>query len=615
MLAQGLVRPNKRGRRELDCIAAALIIAVAGCGDDLVHPLFPDSTRSLGWQLSATTQWVRSIWGDRSGEVFALCRWGILHYDGSSWSQTGMPEPEFSDIWGNSADDVFAVGSKGSISHYDGNVWTAMATPTWQPLHAVWGTAANDIYAVGESSTILHYDGVHWRLGSPADSNAEPLLDVWGSSSSDVFVVAAHRIYHYDGSSWSVSLEEGGSVIWGNAADDVFVGGSNGAIHHYDGHSWTRIESGIQSDILGAWGSSSNDMYFVGRSALFHWDGSTFTERMKFVNDWWLGAIWGRSPTDIFVGGLDFRHYDGTAWRQVLGIIFEGGIDAVGVVSDSGLLIATRPDEDYWETYGYDGIEWKYLGEIEADISIGGIWGTSFSDIFVTGTHGNDGDSDQDGYDDGYIWHYDGVNWEQSRWFHSGLRGIWGTSGSDIFAVGNDGIIVHYDGSTWSPMSSGTTINLHGVWGSSSTDVFAVGNTSEAGSPVLILHYDGSAWSEMGRYKGPYTVRRIWGSSNRDVYISGWGNSLHYDGSTWSPVRVGFCSDFDLDIWGRSADDVYAASRDCGVLHYSASRIVPGARPTWRPLHAASVGIREIWGTRTDLFGVGYGGVYRLGTP
>jgi hypothetical protein len=69
------------------------------------------------------------------------------------------------------------------------------------------------------------------------------------------------------------------------------------------------------------------------------------------------------------------------------------------------------------------------------------------------------------------------------------LDGVWGSSGSDVFAVGEDGTILHYDGSSWSSMSSGTGEWLYGVWGSSGSDVFAVGDSGTILHSPLIKVY------------------------------------------------------------------------------------------------------------------------------
>ncbi len=71
------------------------------------------------------------------------------------------------------------------------------------------------------------------------------------------------------------------------------------------------------------------------------------------------------------------------------------------------------------------------------------------------------------------------------------LQGVWGSSSTDVFAVGYSGTILHYDGNTWSVQASGIAVLLSGVWGSSATDVFAVGGVLSA----TILHYDGTDWS------------------------------------------------------------------------------------------------------------------------
>jgi hypothetical protein len=102
--------------------------------------------------------------------------------------------------------------------------------------------------------------------------------------------------------------------------------------------------------------------------------------------------------------------------------------------------------------------------------------------------------------------------------------GIWGSSGSDVFAVGEYGTILHYDGTSWSSMVSGTTNHLTGVWGSSGNDVFAMGEYG------VILHYDGSSWSFM-EIDTTYNLNGVWGSSGSDVFAVGYaGTIFHYDG-------------------------------------------------------------------------------------
>ena len=77
----------------------------------------------------------------------------------------------------------------------------------------------------------------------------------------------------------------------------------------------------------------------------------------------------------------------------------------------------------------------------------------------------------------------DGWGWQNPFPQGNGLLGAWGSSLSDVFAVGYGGTVLHYNGSAWGPMASGTTNQLLGVWGSSPSDVFAVGNWG------TILHY------------------------------------------------------------------------------------------------------------------------------
>ena len=89
---------------------------------------------------------------------------GSFHYDGTGWTSVDNPVKGNSaitlrDIWGASAQDIFAVGDLGAVLHYDGTQWKSMNSKTGVKLHGVGGSSASDVFAVGEDGTIIRYDG------------------------------------------------------------------------------------------------------------------------------------------------------------------------------------------------------------------------------------------------------------------------------------------------------------------------------------------------------------------------------------------------------------------------------------------------------------------------
>ncbi|MFC1926211.1 WD40/YVTN/BNR-like repeat-containing protein [Chloroflexota bacterium] len=215
------------------------------------------------------------------------------------------------------------------------------------------------------------------------------------------------------------------------------------------------------------------------------------------------------------------------------------------------------------------------------------IWGSSSTDVFAVGEWG-------------VIVHYDGNDWTpmaSGEDYHD-LYGVWGSSSTDVFAVGTGGTILHYDGSAWSEMTSGTSAGRYGVWGSSATDVFAVGDDG------VIVHYDGSAWSKMtsGTLDDLWGV---WGSSATDVFAVGdLGTILHYDGSAWSEMTSG-TTEWLFGVWGSSATDVFAVGKYGTILHYDGS--------AWSEMTSGtSASLYGVWGSSsTNVFAVGAGGTIR----
>ena len=200
------------------------------------------------------------------------------------------------------------------------------------------------------------------------------------------------------------------------------------------------------------------------------------------------------------------------------------------------------------------------------------VWGSSSSDVFAVGWYGA-------------ILHYDGSTWSlMESGTDESLFGVWGSSASDVFAVGGSGTILHYDGSTWSLMDSGMDEWFGGVWGSSASDVFAVGGNG------TILNYDGSTWSAMTTGSED-RIEGVWGSSASDVFaVGGIGTILHYDGISWSRLTID--SDSRLEgVWGSSANDIYAVGGSGTIQHFDGSNWSSITPPTFPRLGGSGGGL------------------------
>jgi len=247
-------------------------------------------------------------------------------------------------------------------------------------------------------------------------------------------------------------------------------------------------------------------------------------------------------------------------------------------------------------------LEWQQ--QWQGDGSLGGIWGSSASDVFAVGSPGILQGTN------GIMLHYDGNpegTWVTQNYYDS--SDIWGSSASDVFAVVGfyDEDIFHYDGNpegTWVAMDSGTKIWLEGIWGSSASDVFAVGSFADedGGWYGYILHYDGNpegTWVEMNSGT-TYPLYDVWGSSASDVFAVGaLGTIRHYNGTSWSD-RSG--TEWLFAVWGSSPSNVFAVGGGGIILHYDGN-----PEGTWEVMDSGTTAyLYDVWGSSaSDVFAVG----------
>ena len=188
------------------------------------------------------------------------------------------------------------------------------------------------------------------------------------------------------------------------------------------------------------------------------------------------------------------------------------------------------------------------------------MWGSAANDVFVVGAYV---DINTHALLGGLVLHFDGAAWSESAEVRNlstaPLKALWGSSGSDVYAVGDAGTILHFDGATWSAVAHGLgSTNLTGISGSAANDVYAVG---ESGT---IWRFDGSAWSVVTHGLDALDLSAVWVSETGRVHAAGFGTAYHFDGSAWSSSTLPSMMTVNA-IWGRSDTEIWAVT-DSHVL-------------------------------------------------
>ena len=414
--------PSRTGRLLLVVLplgAAALLPSSVGCsnGDEDDPSSVPsdsdDPARDAGPDASQTNDAHVGVDADAGCEAgTAGCEAPALTCEVADW----CPSPTTMDaryaltaVWGSGKNDVWAVGSAGTVLHWDGGTWTSTPVNTKHTLFGIWGSSANDVWIVSTPTLLVHGTGFKngtatWEEHVPVETAAWQTVKgklmhaVWGTSASDVWI-GGESISYY---------EEDLAVVnqWRRSGDD----GKS---------SWKRTFR-TSMTIRGIWGSSANDVWIVGRdTALPEENGKTFhsngTLGEEGVLAWTevdaqsnaeLEAVWGSSGADVWTVGArgTIRH-------------FTAGASAWNVVAS--------PTSRHLHA----------------------VWGSSKNDVWAVG-------------DAGMILHYDGKAWTESTVaFASGERpnlyGVWGSGPDDVWAVG-EGIVLHHSNSGAKPSRGGS---------------------------------------------------------------------------------------------------------------------------------------------------------------
>ena len=186
-----------------------------------------------------------------------------MHWDGNSWTLfqlwdmgvLNMGDGDVPYAWGTSTENMYFVGSRGEMVHYDGTSFTKIESGTSRNLNSISGTKNGEhIFITGtnadKSSIILHlynaeihtiYEGEEeWSLpaGTPRSTS------VYGDT---VYFASGEGIWKYNYfTRISARIEESGSYeailprsIMVSSPNDIFMCGSRSEFVHFNGARWT----------------------------------------------------------------------------------------------------------------------------------------------------------------------------------------------------------------------------------------------------------------------------------------------------------------------------------------------------------------------------------------
>lgn len=206
--------------------------------------------------------------------------------------------------------------------------------------------------------------------------------------------------------------------------------------------------------------------------------------------------------------------------------------------------------------------------------------------------------------------------------FSSRLSDVWGTSPSNVYAVGlllpegtePNSFIIRFDGVRWATLrddslswwvGAGVLAGIHGL---SDSAIYVVGSRYN-GPPAtgLVARWDGRRWWNISP-DSSVPLLSVWVRTAEDVYACGAnGTILRYDGTRWVKLESGT----DLDVWsivGLPGGELYAVAADY-FNSYLGSLVLRIEGNDVAVDQAFGVGQKfDVWGATEDaLYAVGEG--------
>jgi hypothetical protein len=234
----------------------------------------PDITRK-GKLLFEEDVWLTDIWRSPTGRIYASAEGGALYiFENRAWRTVQTAERSMlSSVWGLSDGDVWATG-EGVILRQQGERWVYATRGHEVYIDRIHGVSANDLYAVGRRGLMLHWDGTEWRridVPTNMDLNA-----VYALSADRVCAVGAEGVLLLGaGEEWELTrIDEDIDFLDVVAFQESFyVGGAHRGLYVLENGALAAVRDDLRASRLRA---DSEALCVAGDLSIHRFDGATW---------------------------------------------------------------------------------------------------------------------------------------------------------------------------------------------------------------------------------------------------------------------------------------------------------------------------------------------------
>ena len=228
-----------------------------------------------------------------------------------------------------------------------------------------------------------HWNGSEWKLKRitvefRGNFITPPLEGIYAFSSDDIWMVGSLPI-HGDGENWimydlrtTVDPNLSLSKAWGSSSNDMNFVGRAGSIAHYSGSSggWQKIESGTSAAIGNLYGTTSSEVYKIlavasstGDTRVLTLNSIKASDTLDWSVDRRLRGIWFNNR-EVYVSGTGVWRNRNNIWEKMEGLPehFYTGIrgSQVNNIFAVGWTVNLAH---------YNGINWKTIDEIPEEFN------------------------------------------------------------------------------------------------------------------------------------------------------------------------------------------------------------------------------------------------------